>query len=138
MKKISILVIAMALLLCLTGCPTSHADYPVGIYPGYMMGSQDSINNQELVWNGSEATVEFTYSNSTEKWGSGDGSVQFGITSDTSWSTKWVGATLTANDVYETTANSGANNRINDLEEGKNYRITVKGGPVVRVKVDEI
>lgn len=142
MKKISILVIAIALLLCLTGCPTSHPDYSLsGFFPEYLRGSQTSISAQELVWNGSEAIVEFTYSTATNEWGTGApaGTIHFGITGIDGWNTKWTGAVLTVGGGYVTTTlGHDDNNKITGVVEGTKYRITIKGGATVQVKVDAL
>jgi hypothetical protein len=117
MKKISILAIAVALLLCLTGCPTVHKDAEWSVLtPGYCSGSitewaqNDTTKINWTVGAGSAtAEVEFT----------ADASGEFKLC-DSDWKNAWGKETVPV-DTETALSLSEANAKITGLTVGEVY-----------------
>lgn len=136
-KILAALAVAVITVIGFTGCP-KPTDAPLDlIEPGWMCSSQ---GNFEISWAESDVaigTVEFTYQESGDNWGSPSGVVQFGICSDTSWTTKYTGANITDGaDFVDCTLGANDNNRATGLVDGTTYLVTVKGtADTVSVKI---
>lgn len=147
MKKIGIALKALAVLAAagigFAGCSTAD-DKPLDLLePGYICSSQ---GNFEIAYTESDVatgTVEFTFSADNDAWGGSrveNGILEFGVCTDTSWSTKYTGATaLTVGGGFANcTQGADDNNKATGLEAGKKYVITVQGtADTISVKIDE-
>lgn len=117
MKKISILAIAIALLLCLTGCPTAHTDAEWSVLtPDYCSGSitkWEQTDATKINWTlgagTASAEVEFT----------ADATGEFKLC-DAGWANAWGKETVPV-DTETALSLSGDNAKITGLTVGEVY-----------------
>jgi hypothetical protein len=130
MKKISILAIAVALLLCLTGCPTQMSDVSwggpaVGDIIGDMNG--DGMVLTETGVPGEYQTASFKYANTMNAWGGGSGTINCKVRKEAGeWNGDYgVGTTPTIGGDFAKLS-GGGNIVITGFEADSNYHFVVK------------
>lgn len=140
MKKLSLILIAALVALSFMGCPTANTDLSWDILkPACFNSSQGNLTiTYADAGTSAIGTVEFTFNASDTSWGAHPTDIEFGICSDTSWTSKWVDATLTVGGGYQTTTLGGANNnKVAGLVDGQTYVVTLlNDASTVKVKID--